>query len=102
MRKIGAIFTAITLAGCASSGVIPFGQDTYMVTKKSAGGMFVAGSQVKADLYIEANEYCARSGKTVETVSATSQNAIPLTRMPNAELQFRCAVRAASAASAIQ
>jgi hypothetical protein len=89
--KRGSLLVAVAaLAGCASSGVIPVGNGTYMVTKKSAGGLFVSGSQVKADLYLEANDYCVRQGKVVDTVSASAQNAIPFARLPNAELQFRC------------
>lgn len=102
MRRIAALTLTVALSACASSGVVSTGSDTYMVTKKSAGGLFVSGSQVKADLYVEANDYCARQGKIVETVSATAQNAIPFARMPNAELNFKCVVHAAPAASAPQ
>ena len=84
---------ALTLAGCASSGVIPTGPDTYMLTKTSAGGVFVSGSSVKGDLYIEANRFCSDKGLVVDTVDATSKNAIPFARMPSAELHFRCVPR---------
>lgn len=100
MRRISCLALAALLSACASSGVVPTGPDTYMVTKKSAGGLFVSGSQVKADLYVEANDFCSKQGKAVETVSATAQNAIPFARMPNAELNFKCVGHAASAASA--
>jgi hypothetical protein len=88
------------VAGCASSGVIPTGPDTYMVSKTSAGGVFVSGSSVKADLYIEANKFCADRGQVVDTVDASSKNAIPFARMPSAELQFKCVPRVPVAASA--
>lgn len=78
------------LAGCASSGIIPTGADTYMVTKKSAAGVLTSGSEIKAELYVEANSFCGHQGKVVDTISTTAQNAIPFARMPNAELQFRC------------
>ena len=98
MRQIAWAGLAV-LAGCASSGIIPIGGDTYMVTKKSAGGLLVSGSQVKADLYVEANEYCGKQGKEVQTVTATAQNAMPFVRMPNAELQFKCVAKAAPPAA---
>lgn len=93
---------AIALAGCASTGIVPTGQDTYMVAKKSAAGVATSGATIKAELYGEANEYCARTGRVVETISATSANAIPFARMPQAELNFKCAPRTAAPASAPQ
>lgn len=90
------------LAACASSGVIPTGPDTYMLTKTSAGGVFVSGSSVKAQLYKEANRFCESKGLAVDTVDATSKNAIPFARMPSAELHFRCVAPATAAASSPQ
>lgn len=81
------------LAACASSGVIPTGPDAYMISKTSAGGVFVSGTSVRADLYVEANKYCNDRGLVVDTVDATSKNAIPFARMPSAELQFKCVQR---------
>ena len=89
------IAAAACLAGCASSGVIPTGQGSYMLTAKSAGGMFTSGNQVLANLYGEANAFCTQRGEVVETIDTNAQNAIPLTRMPNAKLDFRC-VKAAT------
>ncbi len=90
----------MVLAGCASSGVIPTGADTFMVSKTSAGGVFVSGSSVKADLYIEANKFCSDRGQVVETVDASSKNAVPFARMPSAQLQFKCVPRVPLATSA--
>jgi hypothetical protein len=71
-----------------------------MLTKTSAGGVFVSGSSVKGDLYIEANKFCASKGLAVDTVDASSKNAIPFARMPSAELHFKCVPVATTAASA--
>ena len=82
---------AASLIGCASSGVIPTGADTYMLTAKSAGGLFTNGNAVLANLYKEANTFCAsQGGKVVQTTSTNAQNAIPFARMPNAKLEFKC------------
>jgi len=102
MRRTAALTLLSCLAACASSGVIPTGPDTYMLTKTSAGGVFVSGSSVKSDLYIEANKFCASKGLAVDTVDATSKNAIPFARMPSAELHFKCVAAVATAASAPQ
>lgn len=37
MRRIAALTLTAFLAACASSGVVPTGPDTYMLTKTSAG-----------------------------------------------------------------
>lgn len=38
---VGALLAAVAmLAGCASSGPIPMGNDTYMISQTSAGGNF--------------------------------------------------------------
>jgi hypothetical protein len=93
------VFLLAGLAGCASSGVIPTGPDTYMLTKKGAGGVFTSGNEVLGDLYREASDFCGRRGQVVETVSTDAQNAIPFSHMPNAKLDFRCIDRPSQAAS---
>jgi len=99
MRRIAGLILIATIGACASSGVVPTGPDTYMLTKTSAGGVFVSGSSVKSDLYIEANKFCAGKGLLVDTVDASSKNAIPFARMPSAELHFKCVAPAAPASA---
>lgn len=81
------------LAGCASSGVVPTGPGTFLISKTSAGGAFVSGASVKADLIKEADAFCARDGKTVQVLTSDAKNAIPFARMPSAEVNFRCVER---------
>lgn len=88
--RSAALLSAVTLMGCASTGVISTGGDSYMLSKTGAGGMFSSGAAVKADLYTEANAFCAKRGMVVETISATDNNAIPFVRMNNAGLNFKC------------
>lgn len=78
------------LAGCASTGVVTVDQGTYMISKQSAAGMFGTPEGVKADIYREANEFCAARGQSVETVKAETKHAIPFTRQGSASLTFRC------------
>jgi hypothetical protein len=99
LKTLLTISTALVLTAC-STGVVPTGQDTYMIAKKSAAGVFTSGATVKATLYTEANDYCARDGRVVETITATSANAIPFARMPQAELNFKCVPKVTSAATA--
>jgi hypothetical protein len=82
--------TAVFLVGCASSGPIATGKDTYLINKTSAGGVFVSGASVKAELLTEANAFCAKQGKTIQLLSADAKNAIPFARMPSSEVNFKC------------
>jgi uncharacterized protein YcfL len=91
MKRISSLSVAlILLAGCASSGPIATGKDKYMLTKTSAGGVFVSGTSVKADLLTEANAFCAKQGKVMTLLNATAKNAIPFARMPSSEISFQC------------
>jgi len=81
---------AIFLCGCSSSGPIATGKDTYMITKQSAGGVMVPGASVKADLLVEANQFCTKSGKSMQLLSSEAKNAIPFARLSSAEIQFSC------------
>lgn len=90
MKKLLFIF-ALLLAGCASnSGVVPMGQDTYMVSRQAATG-FTGSGTLKADAFNEANQYCLSQGKTLQVVN--TQEAQPpfiLGNFPKAEVQFMC------------
>lgn len=81
---------SIFFTGCASTGVVSEGNGIYMVFKQSAAGVFGTSGGVKADVYTEANEFCARTGKSIETVNAEIKDAIPFVRTGSAMLQFRC------------
>lgn len=83
-------FLAFALSGCASTGVVPADHGTYMVAKQSAAGVFGTPDAVRADIYTEANEFCTKSGKGVETVKLEIKGAIPFVRTGSAMLQFKC------------
>lgn len=89
MKKLLAL-TVVILAGCASSGPVQIGNNTYMITKQSAGGVAVPGIVVKTDIIAEANAFCSKSGKQTELVSSDSKNAIPFVRTSSAEITFKC------------
>jgi hypothetical protein len=80
---------AVCLTGCASSGPVPMGKDTFLITKQSSTGFHSAGS-VKADIYREANEYCAGQGKQFQPVSDRGTDGQPGRSFANAEVTFRC------------
>ncbi|MDQ1919487.1 hypothetical protein [Massilia pseudoviolaceinigra] len=90
MRPFPIVLTAVLLAGCASSGPVQTGKDTYMIAKTSGGGMFVSGATVKADLIQEGVAFCTKNGKTLELISGEGKNAIPFARTSSAEISFKC------------
>lgn len=61
-----------------------------MISKQSAAGIFGTPEGVRADIYREANEHCARDGGAVETVKVDVKGAIPFVRTGSAMLEFRC------------
>jgi hypothetical protein len=81
-------------AGCAAhSGVVPIGQDTYMVSRQAATGFSGTGT-LKAEAFREANDFCAGQGKAFQVVSTSeSQPPYLLGNFPRAEVQFMCLVR---------
>jgi hypothetical protein len=83
------IALAVSLAGCTSSGVIPIGQDTFMISKQSSTGFHSAGS-VKAEIYREGYAYCVSQGKEFQPISDRGVDGVVGVSYANAEIQFRC------------
>jgi len=83
------ILTIIFLTGCASSGISPMNKGTYYVSEMRSMPGIGPATGAKADIYKEANEYCAKQNKHVETVNLEMVNAVPL-RPGSASLEFKC------------
>jgi hypothetical protein len=92
--KIQSLLTAsvvMMLTACASSGPVPIGKDTYMISKQSSTG-FHSGGSVKADIYREANEFCIKKGLEFQPVKENSKDGVPGYAFANAEVVFRCLI----------
>lgn len=85
-----ALAVLFVLSGCASTGVIPVSDGVYMISKQSAAGIFGTPAGVEADIYREANAYCAARNQVIETVDVQTQNAVPFYHEGSATLHFRC------------
>ncbi len=83
------IAIAVLLTACASSGPVPMGKDTFMISKQSSTG-FHSGASVKADIYREANEFCVRKGLEFQPVKDYAKDGVPGFAFANAEVVFRC------------
>lgn len=88
LLALGACF----LSGCTSTGVIPMDQGTYFVSKSSPQVSFGPPITQKADIYREANEFCTRQGKEVETVKLQEVDQV-FGRHASASMTFRCVER---------
>lgn len=84
------MIAAASLAACASSGPVKTGANTYYLTKKSAGCGFTGGEGSQAALLREANAFCAKQGKEIETLDAHAKNGVPFVRCASAEVRFKC------------
>jgi hypothetical protein len=83
------VLMGLVITGCSSTGVVSTGPDTYMVAK-SGGGPGASGAEISADLYREANAFCAAQKKQFVRISVTEQDNKPFVRQANAKLEFRC------------
>ncbi len=91
MLKIFTIFyVSIILISCSSTGVVPADRGTYMISKQSAAGIFGTSGGIRTDVYSEANVFCQRTDKVVETVNLEIKDAIPFERTSSVMLQFKC------------
>ena len=93
MKKLVRMFIIpillISLVGCASSGAIRTGKDTYVITKRSMQVGMGRPVMAEAAVYREANEFCARQNKTMEVVEIDVQNSA-FARPGSVSLHFRC------------
>lgn len=91
MKKL--ILLAFIMTGCATnSGVIPDGKDAYIVLVSGGHGFSSAGV-LKIDAYKNANAYCMKQDKQLETISEKTVQAGILSNVSEAELKFRCIAR---------
>ena len=77
------------LTACASTGIVPMDKGTYIVSKRSAQAGFGPPVGAKADVYQEANEFCKKQNKEVETVDFQMSNS-GFAKPGSVSLQFRC------------
>ena len=87
-KYLAAGLVAGVLAGCAASGPVQVGRDTYMVTNTGAWS-WSSGAALKGDLYQQANAFCQSRGLEVQPTNTATNNG-SFSQFAHAELQFRC------------
>lgn len=87
-RPIVLVCAVFLLGGCASSGPIPMGNEAYMISQTSAGGIFRSMSSLKAEVMKQANAFAESKGKVAIPLASKESPAYP-GHMPSFEYQFR-------------
>lgn len=88
MKRILLALFAGALVGCATAPAIPMGNDTYMISQTSAGGMFKSMSSLKSEVMQRANAFAESKGKVAVPIAGKEAPAYP-GHMPSFEYQFR-------------
>jgi hypothetical protein len=78
----------LAVDGCATAPAVPMGNDTYMISQTSAGGVFRSMSSLKTSVIERANAFAASKGKVAIPLASKESPAYP-GHMPNFEYQFR-------------
>lgn len=81
--------SAAVLAGCASTGVIPFDQDSFFVGKKDGSPGLGISLSNKAEVLKEANAFCSARSKEVKILRIESIPSAPA-QLGSTEVVFRC------------
>ena len=77
------------LVGCQSIGVIPTDQDSNYIGKKDGSPGIGVSFSNKAEVYKEANAFCAEKGLEVKVLREVVTPAV-LGRLASTELYFKC------------
>ena len=83
------IITTLIISSCSSTGVIPMGNNTYMIGKKDGYPGVGVSLSVRAEVYNEAVEFCTKKKLEVKTLNITTLPAVP-GQLGSTELQFSC------------
>jgi len=90
MYKFYSLFFILILSGCASSsGIIPIGPDTYMISEQGWISTQSTG-ELKATAYKKAGKYCIKQNKSVMPVSTNTIQGVIGRSYPEVEVQFMC------------
>ena len=87
MIKISALLFVLLLTGCASSGVVQTGPESYMLAKSEWG--FTSGAVHSARLIQEASNFCISKGQQINVITSRS-NDVEFGKTPAAEVHFQC------------
>jgi hypothetical protein len=76
------------VTGCTTSGPVPAGRDTYLLSNTGAWS-WSSGAALKGDLYRRADGFCRSLGKELMPSRSVSNNG-SFSDFAHAEFEFRC------------
>lgn len=88
LQALVASLLLMFLVGCATAPAVPMGNDTYMISQTSAGGVFRSMSSLKTSVIERANAFAEDKGKVAVPIAGKEAPAYP-GHMPSFEYQFR-------------
>ena len=83
------LVTALCAACSTSSGVLPSGRDTYLISL-SEMCCDRNGFGVRKAAFKEASEFCADSGRSLRVIKAKQKGMVLFRSSAQAEVEFRC------------
>ena len=97
LQLLALLCISITLSGCAGLTIVPLSSDTYIASKTSAGGIWVAMDSIRSEVISAANSFAESKGKVAVAIASRERPAVP-GRNPSFEYQFRLVDRGSAAA----
>ena len=86
-RATAAILAAVILTGC-STGVVPAGPQTFMISVTEGPGL-TNGGAAKARTYREASQWCDKRGLVMVPIASNTHPTQVFGRYAGSELTFR-------------
>jgi hypothetical protein len=87
--KTWLVIFALVFTGCVNTGIVSPDKDTYLIVKRNPQFGFGLDDELKTDVYREANDFCTKLNKKLETVSFEMTD-VGLFMPGSVSLQFRC------------
>jgi hypothetical protein len=90
MKRTLILLATFSLTACASTGVIPKGNDTYTIEKEISRTFSGSPDDVRYDVYQEAANFCSIERQAVETIKLEVKPASGYFKPGKVFLEFRC------------
>ena len=88
--KYLSLFFITLISGCTiNSGIVPIDKGSYYLSIQSPQVSFGPPVTQKAEAYKQANDYCAKQNKDLETIELKEVNQV-FGRHGSAQLTFKC------------
>jgi hypothetical protein len=87
LARLSLVVVTTTILAACTSGIVPIGPSTYMLSGSSPG--LIGKGAVEAKLLKQANEWCQKQGLVMIPIDSTGQDAMYMGNWANAEVKFK-------------